>query len=174
MPRKPEEDLEEVLVLARESLRRRLESSDEADRSGWRRMALHQRVDFALDWLQRWSRHFSMSRVARRMGVSRQAISKIRKGEVVPTTKLLVPLANELGVSYQFLTEGLVDYPRHDQSQAFFRELPVDIAHWLLQESPGRQDYVLAALELARAAESSNIDLRFFQRLLRLSDPSRS
>lgn len=163
--------MQEVLELARDSLRRRLENSDEAERITWRQISLHQRLDFVLNWLRKWSKHFSMSRVAKRIGVSRQAISKIRKGEVTPTTKILVPLAKELGISYRFLTEGFVDYPQPNQSQAFFNELPVEVVQWLLEESPGRREYVLSALELARAAESRNVDLRFFQRLLRLSDP---
>jgi transcriptional regulator with XRE-family HTH domain len=171
LPRKPEKDIAEVLDLARESLKRRLESANEAERTAWRQMALHQRLDFVLDWLRAWSKHFSMSRLAGRVGVSRQAISKIRKGEVVPTTKLLVPLARELGVSHRFLTEGLLDYPQLDQSQAFFGDLPHELVRWLLEESPGRREYVHAALELARAAESGNVDLRFFQQLLRLAKP---
>lgn len=173
MPRRPEEDLEEVLELARESLRRRLENSNEVERTTWRQIALHQRLDFLLTWLRKWSKHFSMSRIAKRIGVSRQAISKIRKGEVTPTTKILVPLAQELGVSHRFLTEGFVDYPQPHQSHAFFSDLPAEIVHWLLEEAPGRREYVLSALELARAAESRNVDLRLFQRLLRLDEPTR-
>lgn len=166
LPRSSLPEFPEVMELARESLRRRLEGGPAEERTAWRQMALHERLDFLLDWLHNWSRHFSMSRIARRVGVSRQAISKIRKGKGVPTSKLLIPLAQELGVSYRFLTEGALDFPQQEQSQGFFRDLPLGLAQWLLAEVPGRREYVRTVLELARAAELSNIDLRFLERFL--------
>jgi len=168
MPRLPASEFAEVMDLARDSLRRRLESAEAPERASWREMALHQRLDFVLDWLNKWSKHFSMSRIAQRIGVSRQAISKIRKGEVVPTSKLLMPLARELGISYRFLTDGTVDYPQQDQAQSFFLDLPLDLAQWTLAELPGRREYARTALELARAAEDSNVDLRFLEQFLRV------
>ncbi|MDP2871590.1 MAG: helix-turn-helix transcriptional regulator [Bacillota bacterium] len=164
----PAAEFPEVMDLARDSLRRRLESAEALERAAWQEMALNQRLGFVLDWLYNWSKHFSMSRVAQRIGVSRQAISKIRKGEVVPTSKLLMPLARELGISYRFLTDGTLDFPQTDRTQAFFRDLPLNLAQWVLSEVPGRRDYVSTALELARAAEHSNVDLRFLEQFLKV------
>jgi transcriptional regulator with XRE-family HTH domain len=149
-----------------------LESADAAEREAWLKAGLHQRLDFVLEWLRAWSNHFSMSRIAKRIDVSRQAISKIRKGEVVPTSRLLIPLAKELGVNYRFLAYGEVDYPQPNQAQEFFAQLPLDLVHWVLAEDPGRVNYARAALELARAADASNVDLRFLQNALRLVQPS--
>jgi len=168
VPRGPALEYAEVLDLARDSLRRRLEAAEAPERAAWCEMALHQRLGFALDWLYDWSKHFSMSRIAQRIGVSRQAISKIRKGEVVPTSKLLIPLARELGLSYRFLTDGTLDYPQPDRTQHFFQEIPLDLAQWALAEVPGRRDYIVAALEMARAAEHRNVDLRFLEQFLKV------
>jgi transcriptional regulator with XRE-family HTH domain len=168
LPRRAAIEFTEVLDLARENLRQRLEAADASERAGWQKMELHQRLDFILDWLGKWSAHFSMSRIAERIGVSRQAISKVRKGEVIPTSKILIPLARELGVSYMFLTEGAIDYPQQDQTRLFFQDLPLDLAQWALAEVTGRRDYVKTALELARAAEDSNVDLRFLEQFLRV------
>lgn len=166
MPRSTVPEFSQVMELARDSLRRRLETALPEERARWREMELHQRLDFVLDWLGDWSNHFSMSRIGQRVGVSRQAISKIRKGEAVPTSKILIPLADELGISYRFLTDGYLDYPQSDQAQLFFHDLPLELAQWALAEVSGRRDYVRTALELARAAERHNVDLRFLERLL--------
>ena len=170
MPRYPEVELEEVITLAREGIRQRLTEADTVERARFRAMALHQRFDFVLTWLQKYSKHFSMAWIARRIGVSRQAISKIRKGEAEPQ-RLLIPLAEELGVDHRFLTEGLIDFPPVGEDMGVFAGLPEDLVRWAMAKTPGRAEYVRAALELARAAEARNVDLRFFEQVLRLFSP---
>ncbi len=130
-------------------------------------MQLHERLDFVLEWLHDYSKHFSMAWIARRIGVSRQAISKVRKGESVPQ-QILIPLAEELGVGYRFLTDGIVDYPTPALAEEFFMGLPAELSQWVLADEPGRQEYVRAALEVARAAEARNIDLRFLEHVVDL------
>ncbi len=153
--------------MAREAIRRRLEGSTVRERAGFRAMQLHERLDFILNWLQDYSKHFSMAWIARRIGVSRQAISKVRKGESVPQ-QILIPLAEELGVGHRFLTDGIVDYPAPALAEEFFARLPAGLVQWVLADEPGRQEYVRTALEVARAAEARNIDLRFLEHVIEL------
>jgi transcriptional regulator with XRE-family HTH domain len=167
LPRYADETLPEVIALAHQGLRKRLEQADAVERAQLREMQLHQRLDFILVWLREYSKHFSMAQVAERIGVSRQAISKIRKGEAVPQ-RLLIPLATDLGVDHRFLTEGVIDYPQSYRFDVLLDELGPDLTAWVLADEPGRHQYVRAALELGRAAESSNVDLRFFERILEL------
>jgi transcriptional regulator with XRE-family HTH domain len=167
VPRRAEETYPEVIELAHDAIRRRLLAADAAERARFREMALHERLDFVLTWLREYSKHFSMARVAQRIGVTRQAISKLRKGDAVPQ-RLLIPLADELGVDYRFLTDGIVDHPYRHMPEPIEDILGRDLAEWALADEPGRRAYVRAALELARAAELRNIDLRLFEHLLEL------
>jgi len=167
LPRYAEETLPEVIALAHQDLRRHLEATTAAQRAQLRQMHLHERLDYLLTWLREYSKHFSMAQVAGRIGVSRQAISKLRKGEAVPQ-RLLIPLASELGVDHRFLTDGIIDYPQSYPFDRLLEELGPELASWVLADEPGRVQFVRAALELGRAAESSNMDLRFFERVLDL------
>lgn len=167
MPRHPEENLPEVIAAAHRALRQRLESADALERTRFREMRLHQRLDFVLTWLREYSKHFSMARVAQRIGVSRQAISKLRRGDAMPQ-RVLIPLADQLGVDHRFLTEGILDYPVPLPSDPIEEVLGRELAGWALADEPGRREYVRAALELARAAELRNLDLRLIRHLLDL------
>lgn len=122
---------------------------EEAERLG--RLPLGARLRWALDRLRQHHPQLTIARLAREIGITRQALWSILQGRTErPSAPVITAICHTLGLPVSFVMLGLLPEDRAENV------LPADLLRFAL--NPANAAYVRPALELALRCSELGLD----------------